>query len=160
MDRTKMFSYHQWATIEILKHVQSNGEEVYRREGANSFASIEKTTAHVIGVEKMWLKRMMGERSPAFEQYDVSSPEKAIQAFLLLHAEMELYFASLSQAQWLEELEFTNLKGDTFRSSREEMHFMFINHASYHRGQVTSFLRQFGKEGIALDYIYFQKQNR
>lgn len=160
MDRNKMFSYHQWAAIEILKHVQSYGEEIYTREGPNSFTSIEKTTAHVIGVEKLWLKRMMGERSPAFEQYDVSSADKAIEAFMLLHAEMELYFASLTEDQWLEELEFTNLKGDEFRCPREEMHFILINHASYHRGQVTSFLRQFGKEGIALDYLYFQKQNR
>lgn len=160
MDRSKMFSYHQWATVELLNHIRLYGEEIYTRGGANSFPSIEKTTAHVIGIEKLWLKRMMGQRSPAFEQYDVSSPEKAIEAFMLLHAEMDLYFASLTEEQWLEELEFTNLQGDQFRNTREEMHFTFINHASYHRGQITSFLRQFGKEGIPLDYLYFQKQNR
>lgn len=160
MDRNKMFAYHQWAAVEILKHIQSYGEEIYTREGVNSFPSIEKMTAHVIGVEKLWLERMMGNKSPVFQQYDVSTTEKAIQAFMLLHAEMELYFASLTEEQWQAELEFTNLKGDHFRSTREEMHFTFINHASYHRGQATSFLRQFGKEGIPLDYLYFQKQNR
>jgi uncharacterized damage-inducible protein DinB len=103
---------------------------------------------------------MMGQKSPVFQHFDVSTTEKAIQAFMLLHAEMDLYFASLTEEHWLEELEFTNLKGDCFRNTREEMHFTFINHASYHRGQATSFLRQFGKEGMPLDYIYFQKQNR
>ena len=55
---------------------------------------------------------------------------------------------------------FTNLKGKAFEETREEMLFTFINHASYHRGQITSLLRQFGKEGKAVDYIYFPKENR
>lgn len=160
MERSKIFSYHQWATLKVLEHVQSFGEEVFTQEGKNSFTTIQKMTAHVIGVEKLWLQRMMGHKSPAFEQFDVSTSEKAIEAFMLLHAEMELYFASLSEAQWQEELEFTNLKGDAFLNSREEMHFTFINHASYHRGQITSLLRQFDKEGIPLDYVYYAKQNR
>ena len=157
MNRNRLFSYHQWATLECLRHVQSLGEEIYRKERLNSFASIEKTMAHVIGVEKLWLMRMNGIESPAFEHFDVETPEKAIEAFMLLHAEMELYMASLTEEQWQETLKFKNMRGDEFENTREEMLFTVINHGTYHRGQVTSFLRQFGKEGIALDYLYFKK---
>nr|WP_316046127.1 DinB family protein [Planococcus glaciei] len=76
MDRNRLFSYHQWATLECLRHVQSLGEELYRREGQNSFASIEKTMEHVIGVEKLWLMRMAATENPAFEYFDVETPEK------------------------------------------------------------------------------------
>lgn len=160
MNTDKLFSYHKWATLACLEHVQTFGEELYQREGANSFASIKATIAHVIGVEKLWLLRMNGVAKPAFEHFDVATTEKAIEAFMLLHAEMELYFASLSPQQWQETLDYQNMRGDGFSTSREEMLFTFVNHASYHRGQITSFLRQFGKEGIPLDYIYYQKQNR
>ncbi|HSP21395.1 MAG TPA: DinB family protein [Planococcus sp. (in: firmicutes)] len=160
MDRNKLFAYHQWATEECLKHVQSCREDLYARQGANSFASIEETTKHVIGVEKLWLQRMMKNPKPTFEHFDVSTVEKAIEAFSLLHAEMDLYFASLTEEQWQETLDFRNMRGVDFSNTREEMLFTVINHASYHRGQVTSFLRQFGYSGIPLDYIYFQKQNR
>ncbi|WKA59561.1 DinB family protein [Planococcus shenhongbingii] len=157
MDRNKLFSYHQWATLESLRHVGTFGEELYQREGQSSFSSIEKTMEHVIGVEKLWLLRMIGTKSPAFEYFDVSTTEKAIEAFMLLHAEMELYMSSLSEEQWQEPLKFKNLRGDDFENTREEMLFTVINHGAYHRGQVTSFLRQFGKEGIALDYLYFKQ---
>ena len=160
MNNDKLFSYHKWATLACLEHVQTLGEELYQREGASSFASIEATVAHVIGVEKLWLLRMAGVSKPVFEHFDVATTEKAIEAFMLLHAEMELYFASLSPQQWQETLHYQNMRGDDFSTSREEMLFTFVNHASYHRGQVTSFLRQFGKQGIPLDYIYYQKQNR
>ena len=160
MNKDKLFSYHKWATLACLEHVQTFGEELYQKKGGNSFASIEATVAHVIGVEKLWLLRMNGVSNPVFEHFDVATLEKTIEAFMLLHAEMELFFASLSEEQWREILDYQNMRGDDFSASREEMLFTVVNHASYHRGQITSFLRQFGKEGIPLDYIYYQKQNR
>lgn len=135
-------------------------EADYTREGAGSFSSIKETLSHVITVEKLWLLRMTGIEKPAAEQFHVDTIDEAKQAFMLLHAEMELYFSSLAEEQWQEVMKFTNLRGNTFEETREEMLFTFINHASYHRGQIVSLLRQFGKEGIALDYIYFPKENR
>lgn len=160
MLREKLFTYHKWATQEILSHTESLGDEIYRREGKSSFSSIKETISHVITVEKLWLLRMTGIEKPLPENFQVETAAEAKQAFMLLHAEMELYFSSLSEDQWQEVMKFTNLKGKSFEESREEMLFTFINHASYHRGQITSLLRQFGKEGKAVDYIYFPKENR
>lgn len=160
LNRNKLFAYHQWATAESLNHVQSFGEELYKRQGTNSFASIEETAKHVIGVEKLWLQRMMGNPKPVFENFDVATVDNAVEAFSLLHAEMDLYFASLTEAQWEETIDFQNMRGNEFSMTRDEMLFTVINHASYHRGQVTSFLRQFGYNGIPLDYLYFSSKNR
>ncbi|WP_341960416.1 DinB family protein [Planococcus maritimus] len=160
MDSQKMFAYHQWASQKVLELVQDCGEEYYTKEGLNSFPSIRETIRHVIGVEKLWFQRINGVKSPEFTQFDVETVDQAKQAIMLLHAEMELYFATLSEESWQEELDYRNMKGQEFHHSREEMLFTLVNHASYHRGQITSFLRQFGKVGIPLDYIYFQKQNR
>lgn len=160
MLRDKLFAYHQWATQKILSHTDQFGDDIYTQAGGGSFPSIKETVSHVITVEKLWLLRMTGISKPAVEHFHVETARDAIQAFLLLHAEMELYFASLSEEQWQEVMPFTNLKGQSFEETREEMLFTFINHASYHRGQITSLLRQFGKEGIAVDYIYFSKENR
>lgn len=160
VDRDKLFAYHQWATVESLKHVQASGKDLYSKQGINSFESIEETTKHVIGVEKLWLQRMMGIPKPVFESFDVATVDNAIESSNLLHAEMDLYFASLTEAQWKETIDFQNMRGNDFSLTREEMLFTFINHASYHRGQVASFLRQFGYSGIPLDYLYFSSKNR
>ncbi|MFC4711274.1 DinB family protein [Planococcus dechangensis] len=160
MDRLKQFDYHKWATQRMLGHVQELGETHYTQTGTSSFPSIHDTIAHVIGVEKLWLKRMNGAENPAFEQFDVETVEKAMEAFMLLHAEMELYFASLSEESWEQSFTYHNMKGLEFTHTRDEMLFTVINHASYHRGQVTSLLRQFGQSGIPLDYIHFQRKNR
>lgn len=160
MLRDKLFAYHQWASQEILSHTEGLGDAVFTREGDSSFPSIKETVRHVIAVEKLWLLRMTGIEKPAAEQFQVDTAAEAKQAFMLLHAEMELYFSSLTEDQWQEVMRFTNLRGNSFEETREEMLFTFINHASYHRGQIVSLLRQFGEEGTVLDYIYFPKENR
>jgi uncharacterized damage-inducible protein DinB len=33
-----------------------------------------------------------------------------------------------------------------------------VNHGTYHRGQVTSMLRQVGAETVALDMLYFFRE--
>ncbi|HSI67995.1 MAG TPA: DinB family protein [Planococcus sp. (in: firmicutes)] len=156
MDRNVMFSYHQWASQEMLNHIQALDDGIYDKQGENSFSSIKETLQHVIGVEKMWFMRMNGIEKPEFEHFEISTPEGAKESFMLLHAEMELFFSSLTEERWKETMSFQNRKGKSFQNTREEMHFTFINHASYHRGQITSFLRQFGKEGIPLDFIYYK----
>ncbi|XKE95690.1 DinB family protein [Metaplanococcus flavidus] len=160
MLRDKLFAYHQWASQEILSHTEGLDDAVFTREGDSSFPSIKETVRHVITVEKLWLLRMTGIEKPAAEQFHVDTAAEAKQAFMLLHAEMELYFSSLTEDQWQEVMRFTNLRGNSFEETREEMLFTFINHASYHRGQIVSLLRQFGEEGTVLDYIYFPKENR
>lgn len=160
MLRDKLFAYHQWASQEILSHTEGLGDAVFTREGDSSFPSIKETVRHVITVEKLWLLRMTGIEKPAAEQFHVDTAAEAKQAFMLLHAEMELYFSSLTEDQWQEVMRFKNLRGNSFEETREEMLFTFINHASYHRGQIVSLLRQFGGEGTVLDYIYFPKENR
>src|SRR5690606_1766205 len=105
MDSEKLFAYHQWASQQVLQLVEDSGEAYYTKAGKSSFPSIRETVAHVIGVEKLWFKRMNGVKSPEFEHFDVNTVEKAKNALLLLHAEMELYFASLSEESWQEELD-------------------------------------------------------
>jgi len=154
------FNYHKWATQKLLDHVGSKDPSLYHQEAKNSFKTISDTYGHVITVDYLWFKRLTGIEKPDLVDFDVSSVVSTKEAFKNLHEEMEAYFESLSEAAWKENLNFTNMKGHPFSNTREEMFFTFINHSSYHRGQVTSFLRQFDLEGIPVDYIYYSRETK
>jgi len=155
-----MFHYHQWATQKLLDHVGSQGEAIYHRETKNSFPTISKTFSHVLSVDYLWFKRLQGIEKPEWKEFDVSTVALTKQAFSELHQEMEVFLSSLSEEDWKATINFTNIKGDPFSNIREDMFFTFVNHSSYHRGQVTSFLRQFDLSGIPIDYIYFAKETQ
>lgn len=159
MEWQSMFNYHKWATQKLLDHVGTKDPTLFHQVAKNSFKTISETYSHVITVDHLWYKRLTGIEKPDLIDFDVSSVQSTKDAFAQLHTEMEAYFETLSKAAWKEKLNFTNLKGQPFSNTREEMFFTFINHSSYHRGQVTSFLRQFDLEGIPVDYIYYSRES-
>ncbi|WP_017379151.1 DinB family protein [Paenisporosarcina sp. TG-14] len=160
MEWQSMFRYHKWATQKLLDHVESQDASVFHQEAKNSFKSISETYSHILSVDYIWYKRLTGIEKPEWIEFDVSTVSLTKKAFTKLHVEMEQYFLTLSDDDWNQVLKFTNLRGDSFSNRREEMFFTFINHASYHRGQVTSFLRQFDIAGTPIDYIYFSKESQ
>ena len=160
MNWQSMFHYHQWATQKLLDHVASNGDAIFHQVGKNSFKTISETYSHVLSVDFLWFKRLTGIEKPEWKVFDVNTVSVTKEAFAKLHEEIGQYLGTLTDDQWKETLSFTNIKGDPFSNTRGEMFFTFINHSSYHRGQVTSFLRQFDLEGIPIDYIYFAKETQ
>lgn len=160
MEWQAMFHYHKWATQKLLDHVGTTDGDIFHETAKNSFKSISETFGHIITVDYLWFMRLTGIEKPEIGNFDISSVDSTKVAFARLHEEMGAFFKSLSKSEWKERLNFTNMKGQPFSNTREEMFFTFINHSSYHRGQVTSFLRQFDLEGIAIDYIYFAKETK
>lgn len=161
MNWNRMFDYHQWATEKVFDHLSSLDEPVYKQKDQNSSLSIEEMTTSLIGTEKLWLMRIIGMRKPAFEHFDMGDAIQAKEQFMLLHAEMELFFASLTESQWEETVGYTDLHGKDFADTREEMLFTLVTHASYYRGQIDALLRQFGEQGIPpVDYPNFAEENR
>ncbi|WP_084544146.1 GNAT family N-acetyltransferase [Paenisporosarcina indica] len=160
MEWQSMFHYHKWATQKLLNHVGSKDRSLFHQEAKNSFKTISETYGHVITVDDLWFKRLKGIEKPDLVDFDVRSVLSTKEAFARLHTDMEAYLETLTKAAWKETLHFTNMKGHPFSNTREEMFFTFINHSSYHRGQVTSFLRQFDLDGIPVDYIYFSRDTK
>lgn len=157
MEWQSMFNYHQWATQKLLDHVGSKNPAIFHQEAKNSFHTISETYLHVLTVDYLWYKRMTGIEKPKLIPFDVSSVTATKDEFKKLHKEMEQFLQTLSNEEWKIKFTFKSMKGQEYSNTREEMFFTFINHSSYHRGQVTSFLRQFDLDGIPIDYLYYSK---
>jgi uncharacterized damage-inducible protein DinB len=50
---------------------------------------------------------------------------------------------------------YINLKGETWTYPLWQMLQHLVNHSTYHRGQVTTMLRQLGAEPAATDFLLF-----
>jgi uncharacterized damage-inducible protein DinB len=60
-------------------------------------------------------------------------------------------------AAFLESLyAYKNMKGDPFQDKVEDTLFHVVNHSAYHRGQITTMLREAGVEKVAsTDLIHY-----
>jgi uncharacterized damage-inducible protein DinB len=158
---TTLFDYHYWARDRMLDACARLTAEQYLRPVTSSFASIRDTAAHVYSSDWVWFQRWTGT-SPTtplrFEDYpDVGT---LASAWTELEALVRALLAARGEAGLTEVLEYRNLAGVPGRSVFWHMAQHVVNHASYHRGQITTLLRQVGAAPpAATDLIAFYREN-
>jgi uncharacterized damage-inducible protein DinB len=85
------------------------------------------------------------------------------------HAQIESEWRSLQSAQlsFIDRLadtdidraiQYTNFRGETFTQPLWQLMRHVVNHSSYHRGQITTMLRQLGHPAVATDLVLYYRQ--
>jgi uncharacterized damage-inducible protein DinB len=55
-------------------------------------------------------------------------------------------------------LQFSDMAGAPYAEPLVQLMQHLVNHGTYHRGQVTTMLRQLGTKAVALDLLYFFRE--
>lgn len=154
----ELFDYNYWARDQQLEACRKLTPEQFLRPLGSSYSSLRDTLAHLVGAEWIWLERWRG-RSPTGVEAADYAPEKfptvaAIEArWREVERGMREYLAGLNQDALARPLTYVNLKGQrwTYPLWRTLLH--VVNHQTYHRGQVTTLLRQLGAQPPQIDYL-------
>ncbi len=153
----RLIAYTIWADRTVLAELGSVRPEDLTRETGTSFGSVLGTMAHILGSEQLWLSRFLGiplGRAPSLE--DFPNLETLAAAYEDFWPQIEFFLASLAEEQLDQEFTWTNLAGETHTAAFRNVLLHFVNHATYHRGQVVSLLRQLGYIPPHTDLVYFR----
>jgi uncharacterized damage-inducible protein DinB len=146
-DLQTLVDYHYWARDRLLDAVATLTPEQYQRDLGSSFKSVRETMTHVYAAEWAWYERWQG-RSPTA----LLPPDQFADLAALRHAWSELetklrdYVAGVGDHGTAKIIEYKLLSGAAGASPLWQMLQHVVNHASYHRGQVTTMLRQMGAQ--------------
>lgn len=154
-----LYDYNAWANRRALGAAEALTAEQFTRQMGSSFSSVRDTLAHIWGAEWIWLERFQG-RSPASlpdakEFADVASLKTR---WLELEARLLHFVGGLSQADLDREMEYKTLKFGVYRNPLWQSMQHVVNHGSYHRGQVTTMLRQLGAQPVLTDLMHFYRE--
>lgn len=144
-DLRVLIDYHYWARDRMLAAVEPLTPEQFVRDMGNSFRSIRDTLAHTYAAESAWYARWHGE-SPTTLQAPDSFPDLASlrERWTAQEAKMRALLASADD-EWIgRRIDYKLLNGQPGASVFWHMLQHVVNHATYHRGQVTTMLRQLG----------------
>jgi uncharacterized damage-inducible protein DinB len=144
-DLTRLLDYHYWARDRMLDAVRPISAEQWSRDLGNSFKSLHHTILHTYSAEWVWYERWQGQ-SPTTplnpDHYpDLGSIESA---WKTMEGHMRSFLSSLGEAGLAREFHYRLFNGTEGKAVFWQMLQHVINHASYHRGQVTTLLRQLG----------------
>ena len=151
-----LYEYNRWANARILDVVSRLSAEQFTADFSSSFRSVRDTVTHILSAEWIWLRRWKGA-SPTAMLHPADFPD--LVALRAKWAEVEKeqmdFVEQLTDESLVSLLAYTNTKGERWEYPLGQMMQHVVNHSSYHRGQIISFLRQLGAEAVATDFLVF-----
>jgi uncharacterized damage-inducible protein DinB len=144
-DLRTMLDYHYWARDRLLDALDPLTPDQLNRDLGSSFKSIRETIVHAYAAEWAWHSRWQGNSPTALLPSDQFPDLAAVRrAWSQVEAEMRGFLDRVGEDGVSRVFEYTLLGGQAGASPLWQMLQHVVNHASYHRGQVTTMLRQLG----------------
>jgi uncharacterized damage-inducible protein DinB len=158
-DLVTLVDYHYWARDRMLEALEPLTSEQYNRDLGSSFKSIRDTTAHIYAAEWAWHSRWVGQSPTALLSSESFPDVPSIRLAWTAHeAKVRSFLAGLGEQGITKVFEYKLLNGTAGSSPFWQMLQHVVNHASYHRGQVTTMLRQIGaKPAKSMDLIAYYR---
>lgn len=155
----ELFDYNAWAHRTIFDAVALLPDEQYFRDLKSSYGGVHGTLCHIVWAEQLWLHRWKRLPNPAVAQgTDLGALAEVRDRWEAVEAERGTFVATLTDAG----LDDTRLvkpsTGGEYVHTFRQMFRHFINHSSYHRGQIVTFLRQLGHQAPSTDLILYYRQ--
>jgi uncharacterized damage-inducible protein DinB len=154
-----LYEYDAWANHRLLDAAKALTQEQFTRDMGSSFPSVRDTLAHIMGGQWIWLERWQGRSAtslPAATDYaDLLSLRKR-------WAEVENNLLNFVRGLTMERLasvdEYKTQTAGTFSCPLWQIMQHLVNHGTYHRGQVTTLLRQLGAKSVSTDLSFFYRE--
>lgn len=155
-DIRPLFAYTEWANARIFECIDGLSDEQYTRTIESSFPSIAATLAHIISAEWIWLRRWKGESPLAAPEWAGGAARETLHEELrAIEAERDAFLATLTDDALTVPFSYLSIKGDAFTRPLGVTLQHVVNHSTYHRGQLTTMLRQAGAAPPSMDLTLF-----
>lgn len=152
-----LYAYNTWANHRALEACAPLSAAQFTQNVVSSFSSVRDTLAHILSAEWIWLERWQG-RSPAFPSDQFADLASLRTRWQTLDTELNAFVQKLSAADLDRVVEYKNTKGNSFSNPMQQMLQHVVNHSTYHRGQITTMLRQLGATPLTTDLIAFYRE--
>jgi uncharacterized damage-inducible protein DinB len=154
-----LYAYNSWANRRVLDACAPLSAAQLTQNLHSSFPSVRDTLAHIMLAEWLWLERWQG-RSPAFPSDQFADLASIRTRWQKIEGDLNAFIQPLSGTDLDRVVEYKNTKGHAFSNPMRQMLQHLVNHGTYHRGQITTMLRQLGATPLTTDLIaYYREQS-
>jgi uncharacterized damage-inducible protein DinB len=140
-----LLDYHYWARNRVLDALESLTHEQFTRDMGNSFRSVRDTIVHVYGADLVWYERWQGRAPSSLVDPSAFHDVPAVrQPWLELERKYRAYVEEVGESGLGRSFDYRLFNGQPSTSVIWHTLQHVVNHGSYHRGQLTTMLRQLG----------------
>lgn len=155
----ELYRYNRWANDRMFEAVSRLTQEKFTKSLASSHPSVRDTLTHIVWAEWIWLQRWKG-MSPqvVFEAEDFPHVHALRARWLDVEIEQRAFIETMTTQSLLGLVQYVNLQGRTWQYPLWRQMYHVVNHSSYHRGQLTTMMRQLAAPPIPTDFLVFHDE--
>jgi uncharacterized damage-inducible protein DinB len=154
-----LFTYNDWANKRALQAASTLTPDQFTKPLGNSFSSIRDTLVHLYGAETIWLQRFHGESPSAFPDLSQITDFASLQAkWNPIATDLLNFVGNLTQQDIDRVVEYKTMKFGVYSNPMWQSLQHVVNHGTYHRGQITTMLRQLDARPLATDLMHFYRE--
>jgi uncharacterized damage-inducible protein DinB len=151
-----LFDYTRWADTRVFDAVSKLAPELWTKDLGSSLKSARDTVVHIVSAQWIWITRWKGEVPKGmWAAADFQTPASIRDKWEPLAGELAAFVAAQTEESLAKPLAYKNLKGDSFSYPLGQLMLHLVNHSTYHRGQVTTLIRQLGAQPVATDLVVY-----
>jgi len=133
-----LYDYNYWANGRYLEAARGLTEEQFRRKHGHSWESVQGVLVHMMSSEIMWPARWRGGSPGFLDPAHFQTCDAVMGRWAGVEKEMRLFLAEQTEASLMQELTYTNTKGETFTLPLWQMMAHVPNHNTHHRGELAA----------------------
>jgi uncharacterized damage-inducible protein DinB len=179
-DIQTLYAYNRWANERMFSALEKLSDTQFTAPVQSSFPSIRETVFHILGAEWLWLQRWKGFSPRAIisdvnvtprtlshlTPVNVANAEELITVTALrsfadaIERERQDFLATVTEDRLQAQVQFNDMAGTPYAEPLVQLLQHLVNHGTYHRGQVTTLLRQANAETGSLDMLFFFRERQ
>jgi uncharacterized damage-inducible protein DinB len=154
-----LHAYNAWANNRFFDALATLPTEQYVQDMKSSHGGIHGTLTHIVGAEKIWLSRWLANPDAMIlKAVDVGSLAELRSIWEKVGYDMAKFLGTMSDKKLQETFSMKTSKGTTLTHVYWQAIQHMVNHSSYHRGQITTMLRQLQVDPPSTDLIRFYRE--
>lgn len=138
-------AYSTWASRKLVAAAEALTEEQQNRDFGVSHKSLKGTLDHIHFADRIWLTRILPSEDPAM-------PWPAV------HDKWQEWAAALKPEDLDQSIQYKDLRGNQHSTPLAPIVMHVVNHATLHRGQAMSLLRELGVAPPPTDLIFYYRE--
>ncbi|HTM65492.1 MAG TPA: DinB family protein [Flavipsychrobacter sp.] len=153
--------YNIWANKRIIDTLLQLDEEQIDQKIESSFPTIRKTVYHAWSAEYIWLQRLQLAEQPIWiEGVFNGSFEQGCMLWQDVSLELRKFVGDqYEDKSFSHVLQYYDRKKQSFKTPVCDVLMHLFNHATYHRGQLITMMRQCGVRKVpGTDFITFARK--
>jgi uncharacterized damage-inducible protein DinB len=138
-------AYNVWANKILIDRIGKLNEEQLHKEIASSFPSIYKTVLHMWQAEDIWWQRLKLVENPTYLSENFTGDfNEAVAGLAKQSQQWAAWVDTANENQITHVFAFIRNK-EEYKMKVNDMLLHLFNHATFHRGQLVTLLRQLGE---------------